>query len=88
MDRWIDRQVDRGPDDPENLEVERRKKNMLKSSHLTNEDRWIDRPELPGDFWMLSGGFRSNVDRLIYPWIDPSIHVLGRIDQSIHVSGG
>ena len=29
---------------------------------MTNEDTWIDRPELPGDFWVLSGGFRSNMD--------------------------
>ena len=52
-------------------------KNTFKSSHLTNEDRWIDRPELPGDFWVLSGGFRSNMDRSIYPrfggWIEQSV---------------
>ena len=47
---------------PENLEVERRK-NTFKSSHLTNEDRWIDRPELPGDFGRLSGNSKSKVDR-------------------------
>ena len=76
IDQSINISVDRlinqrsGIDDrtgPENMEVERRKKNTFKSSHLTNEDRWIDRPELPGDFWVLSGGFRGNMDRSIYP---------------------
>ena len=47
---------------PENLEVERGK-NTFKSSHLTNEDKWIDRLELPGDFGTLSRNSKSNVDR-------------------------
>ena len=38
-------------------------KNTSKSSHLTSEDRWIDRPELPGAFGTLSRNSRSNVDR-------------------------
>ena len=72
IDQSINISVDRlinqrsGIDDrtgPENLEVERRKKNTFKSSHLTNEDRWIDRPELPGAFGTLSRNSRSNVDR-------------------------
>ena len=38
-------------------------KNTLKSNHLANEDRWIDRPELPEDFGTLSRNSKSNVDR-------------------------
>ena len=71
IDQSINISVDRlinqrsGIDDrtgPENLEVERRK-NTLKSSRLTNEDRWIDRLELPGCFGRLSRNSKSKVDR-------------------------
>ena len=69
--RTIDISVDRaiyphsGIDDrtgPENLKIECRK-NTFKSSHLTNENTWIDRPELPGDFGTLSRNSKGNVDR-------------------------
>ena len=63
---WIDRSPSTTGEVPKALKSNA-EKNTFKSSHLTNEDTWIDRPELPGDFWVLSGGFRSNMDISIYP---------------------